>query len=59
MEKEQNNIFWKKKAIPTVLQSLKLGGTPSHFPNQQPDGLPTLTLLEFQLRNLLTFLLVA
>ena len=52
-------FFCKKKAMPTVLQILKPIETPSHFPNQEPGGVPTLTLLEFQARNLLKFLVEA
>ena len=43
----------------TVLQVLNPSGTTSHFPNQKTGGVPTLTMLEIQARNLLTFLVVA
>ena len=45
--------------IPTVLQSLNTSVTPSHFPNQQPSGVHTMPLMEFQAINLLTFPIVA
>ena len=43
----------------TMLQIFKPSGTLGHFPNQQPNKVPILDLLEFQARNLLTFLVVA
>ena len=42
--------------MPTVLQILKPSGKPSCFPTQQPIRVPTLSLMEFQVMNLLTFL---
>ena len=45
--------------MPTVLKMLKPSLTPSHFSNQQQGVVPTLPLLKFQARKLLTFLVVA
>ena len=59
MEKEQNNKVVEKKNMPTVLKILKLSGTPSYLTSQELGVVSTLNLLEFQARNIPTFLLVA
>ena len=43
----------------TVLQILNPSGTPSHFTTQQSGVVPTLPLLKFQTRKILTLLVVA
>ena len=58
MKKEQNNKVVEKEKVPTILQVLKLSGTPSHFTTQQQGGVPTFPFLEFQARKVLTFLVV-
>ena len=45
--------------MPNVLQRFQPSGTLGRFPNQQPGGLPILTLLEFQAINLVALLVVA
>ena len=57
---KKGNILklYTQKAMPPVLQILKPSGTPSHFTTKQPVEVPTLTLLEFQEINLLTFVVV-
>ena len=45
--------------MPAVLQRFKPSGTPGQFTTQKPGGVPVLTLLEFQARNLLTLVVVA